>query len=110
MDLFTELPPEAQTRIQNGQIDLGFTSEIVYLAFGEPTRKYTRRLAEKTQEIWVYERTHRRYRHHGGHFHPHRPFHHGHGHHFHSSGTRVVEEWARVIFENNSVVEYQIAR
>jgi hypothetical protein len=52
--LFDTLPLADRARIRGGQIDLGYTPDMVRLAFGEPQRRQLRRTAEGQSEIWFY--------------------------------------------------------
>lgn len=52
--LFNTFPPAAQERIKKGQVDVGFTPDMVLLALGRPDRKYTRKSESETLEIWAY--------------------------------------------------------
>jgi hypothetical protein len=52
--LFAGLPPEAQARIRQGEVDLGFTADMVQLALGNPARVLTRRTVAGALEIWQY--------------------------------------------------------
>jgi hypothetical protein len=60
-ELFDSFPVAAQARIRGGQIDLGFTPEMVRIAFGEPQRKLVRRTPGIEAEIWFYVDTLRSY-------------------------------------------------
>lgn len=40
--------------IRRGQVDIGFTGEMVRLALGEPDRISTRRDTDGTSEVWSY--------------------------------------------------------
>lgn len=60
-DLFDSLPVEAQARIRGGQIDLGFTPDMVRIALGEPQRALVRRTVAGEQTIWLYVDSIRRY-------------------------------------------------
>ena len=60
-DLFDSFPVAAQARIRGGQIDLGFTPDMVRIALGEPQRKVLRRAADGEVEIWIYLDASRRY-------------------------------------------------
>lgn len=53
-ELFASFPPEAQQQIQQGQIDLGFTPDMVSMALGEPNRIYNRTTTEGSVEVWSY--------------------------------------------------------
>ena len=51
---FDALPVAAQARIRGGQIDLGFTPDMVRIALGEPQRQLVRRTAEGSVDVWLY--------------------------------------------------------
>ena len=52
--LFDTLPVADQARIRGGEIDLGYTPDMVRIAYGDPQRQLVRRTAEGTTEIWDY--------------------------------------------------------
>lgn len=52
--LYNTFPPPAQEKIKKGEIDIGFTPDMVLVALGKPSRKYSRKTAETEQEVWVY--------------------------------------------------------
>ena len=60
-ETFDSFPVAAQARIRGGQIDLGFTPEMVRIALGEPQRTLLRRTPEGDAECWLYLDTVRRY-------------------------------------------------
>jgi hypothetical protein len=60
-EIFDALPVAAQARIRGGQIDLGFSPEMVRLAFGEPHRVLTRTSPAGTSDVWLYLDLVRRY-------------------------------------------------
>ena len=60
-ELFDSFPVAAQARIRGGQIDLGFTPDMVRIALGEPHRQTLRRSADGEVEIWFYFDSTRRY-------------------------------------------------
>lgn len=60
-ELFDSLPVAHQARIRGGQVDLGFTPDMVRIALGEPQRKLRRHDAGGDAEIWLYLDTVRRY-------------------------------------------------
>ncbi len=51
---FDSLPPPAQEKIRHGQVDIGFTPEMVFLALGEPSKKYVRQTEQGSTEVWSY--------------------------------------------------------
>lgn len=53
-ELFDSFPLAAQARIRGGQIDLGFTPDMVRIALGEPARQLRRREPAGDSEIWLY--------------------------------------------------------
>lgn len=56
-DLFASYPPEVQSRIKAGEVDVGFTADMVRLAMGDPSRKTVRKTAQSVQEDWIYGET-----------------------------------------------------
>ena len=60
-ELFDSFPVAAQARIRSGQIDLGFTPDMVRIALGAPQRKTLRRSGAGDLEIWFYLDSIRRY-------------------------------------------------
>lgn len=60
-EVFDTFPVAAQARIRGGQIDLGFTPDMVRIALGEPHRQTLRRSADGEVEIWSYFDSTRRY-------------------------------------------------
>ena len=60
-ELFDALPVAAQARIRGGQIDLGFSPDMVRLAFGDPHRVLVRRSRTGDSEVWLYFDLVRRY-------------------------------------------------
>lgn len=53
-EVFSTWPPAVQEKVAAGQIDLGFTSDQVRVALGEPDRVFTRTTADGTSEVWSY--------------------------------------------------------
>ncbi len=51
---FDRLPAEAREKIRAGQVDVGFTPEMVRLALGEPDRVYLRQSDQGETEVWGY--------------------------------------------------------
>ncbi len=54
---FDSFPLDAQGSIRAGKIALGFTPEMVEMAKGHPSRRYSRYTSDGTLEIWSYVRT-----------------------------------------------------
>ncbi len=51
---FNTWPPAVQDRVVKGEVDIGFTTEQVRVALGEPDRVFTRTSADGTAQIWSY--------------------------------------------------------
>jgi hypothetical protein len=51
---FDQLPAEAQQKIKAGQVEVGFTPEMVQLALGDPDRVFTRHSDRGDTEVWGY--------------------------------------------------------
>jgi hypothetical protein len=54
-------PLEVRERIAAGQVDVGFTAEMVQMALGEPARVAERRTENETTEVWIYTRNRPRF-------------------------------------------------
>jgi hypothetical protein len=52
--VFNSLDPATQAQIQHGDIGIGFTPDMVYMALGKPDAKRYRRTADGTAETWIY--------------------------------------------------------
>lgn len=53
--VFAAMPAEAQAKIKNGQIAIGFTETQVVLAKGKPDRIGSRTTAAGEEIVWTYE-------------------------------------------------------
>jgi hypothetical protein len=51
---FDSYPAEVQQKIRAGRVDIGFTTEMVLMALGESSRKFTRQTTTGDTEVWVY--------------------------------------------------------
>ena len=51
---FNTWPVGVQEKVRAGQVDVGFTTEMVLVALGEPDRRFTRTTAQGTSEVWGY--------------------------------------------------------
>ncbi len=51
---FNSWPPAVQQKVRAGQVDVGFTDEMVRVALGDPERKVTRTTASGQAEVWIY--------------------------------------------------------
>ncbi|GAC1631335.1 MAG: hypothetical protein NVS9B10_24670 [Nevskia sp.] len=54
---YDSYPPDVQSKIAAGQVDVGFTPEQARLALGEPSRKFTRTTDKGTSEVWAYTKS-----------------------------------------------------
>ena len=53
--VFGKYSPEVQQKIRAGQVEVGFTQEMVLLSLGEPARKFIRKTATGEAEVWGYD-------------------------------------------------------
>lgn len=53
-ELFDTFPADVQAGIRAGNVDVGFTPEMVMMALGEPDRRYTRITEHGAFEVWAY--------------------------------------------------------
>lgn len=53
--LFDTFPAEVQAGIRAGKVDIGYTPEMVMMALGEPSRRYTRTTQNGSSEVWAYQ-------------------------------------------------------
>jgi hypothetical protein len=53
-ELFASFPLSVQERIRAGEIDIGFTREMVMMAVGKPHHTYLRTTKAGESEIWAY--------------------------------------------------------
>lgn len=51
---FDNFPPEIQQKIKTGQVDVGFTPDMVEMSLGEPARKFIRKTELGDTEVWSY--------------------------------------------------------
>ena len=52
--MLASLPPDVKQNVREGKIDIGYTTDLVYVALGSPDRVYSRRTAESETVVWVY--------------------------------------------------------
>lgn len=52
--LFDSLPAETQTKIRAGEVEVGYTPDMVSLALGKPDRTFMRTTNAGTSEVWAY--------------------------------------------------------
>jgi len=51
---FEKFPAEIQRKIRAGQVDVGYSKEMVQMALGEPDRTFTRKTEAGDTEVWGY--------------------------------------------------------
>lgn len=59
--VFDSLSPDTQQRLSEGKIDIGDTTDMVYIALGDPHEKREKRTANGTETLWVYSSYDRQY-------------------------------------------------
>jgi len=64
-EVFASFPPEVQENVRAGRIEVGYTTDMVLIAMGRPSRVYARQTAEEQTLIWSYAR-----RYHSSEWHP----------------------------------------
>jgi len=52
--LYESFPADVQTKVSAGQVDIGFTPDMVRLAMGKPHKIYNRADAQGESEVWVF--------------------------------------------------------
>lgn len=52
--LYSSFPPDVQASVKAGKIGIGFTSQMVYVAWGKPDRKKEIIDEKGKHEVWVY--------------------------------------------------------
>lgn len=57
LEVFNSFSTEIQQKIRAGQIEIGFTEEMVRLAWGAPDMSYTRTTDKGDATVWTYSRT-----------------------------------------------------
>ena len=53
-EIYAALPPDVQSVVKEGNIDVGFSTDAVYLALGHPDRQYQRTTDQGTATIWSF--------------------------------------------------------
>lgn len=52
--LFDTFPPQVRQKIRAGEVELGYTPDMVRLALGDPSRVFSRQTETGTAELWIY--------------------------------------------------------
>jgi hypothetical protein len=53
-EVFNTWPAAVQDKIVRGEIDIGFSTDQVRVALGEPDRMFTRTTADGSSQVWSY--------------------------------------------------------
>ncbi|MBI5201132.1 MAG: hypothetical protein HY925_06070 [Elusimicrobia bacterium] len=56
-EVFAAFPAQAQEKIRRGEVELGFSPEMVRMALGPPDRRYERRAGAGRELVWGYGET-----------------------------------------------------
>ncbi|MBI4791261.1 MAG: hypothetical protein HY789_00605, partial [Deltaproteobacteria bacterium] len=54
VELFNSYSPDIQEQIRLGQVNLGFSEDMVGLAWGPPDRMYVRTTERGEETVWIY--------------------------------------------------------
>ena len=54
--VFNTLTPDQQEMIRNGQIEAGFSTDMVYLALGKPSKTHIKQTPDGPVTVWTYLR------------------------------------------------------
>jgi hypothetical protein len=54
--VYNALPPEQQEMIRQGEIEVGFTADMVYLSLGKPSKVQTKDTADGPVTVWTYSK------------------------------------------------------
>jgi hypothetical protein len=60
-DTYATLSPEAREKLKKGVIEVGDTTDMVYIALGEPNEKRETAKGQTHREIWIYNSYYRDY-------------------------------------------------
>ncbi len=53
--VFYSLDPEIQQQIRHGQVGVGYTTDMVYMALGRPTQLVNRVTSDGSATTWIYQ-------------------------------------------------------
>jgi hypothetical protein len=56
-ELFDSYPPEVQENLRNGIVEVGYTTEMVAMALGEPDHKAAAKPEDEVEEVWTYRKS-----------------------------------------------------
>ncbi len=54
---FDSYPVEVQNKIRAGEVEVGFTAEMVEMAVGKPDERTSRTTADGDSEVWLYAKS-----------------------------------------------------
>lgn len=55
-ELFDSFPTEIQEQVRQGRVEVGFSADMVRLAWGPPDQVFTRTTSERRATVWAYTR------------------------------------------------------
>jgi len=56
-EVFATFSPEVQENVRRGEVEMGYTQDMVFIALGKPDRKYVRYSERGQTEVWSYVTT-----------------------------------------------------
>lgn len=59
--VFAALDASTQDKIRLGRVEVGFTTDLVYIALGTPDERLSKTSAASTDETWIYNSYHQDY-------------------------------------------------
>jgi len=60
-DVFNRLDPQAQAKIRQGIVEVGYTPDMVYMALGTPDERHQKITATGDQTTWIYQTYYEQY-------------------------------------------------
>ncbi len=60
-EVFASLPAADQERLRKGEVAIGDSPDMVFIAIGNPTRRFDKRSAERQTMVWIYRDYYERY-------------------------------------------------
>ena len=59
--VFSSLDPSTQEKLKKGEVDVGYTPDMVYIALGNPDEKHEKLLPTGVRQTWIYHSYYQEY-------------------------------------------------